>query len=810
MKAMRTSLQLTRSALLAATALMAWPAMAQGAGDAAEAQTATGAAAQPAAAATAESPDEASGTGIGEIIVTAQRREENLQSVPIAVTALTAESLRANRVQTIQDLSGLAPGLTIVTNSGGQNSATVSLRGVTSTAFFPGQSSGVSTYIDGVYLGSINATVTDLADIERIEVLRGPQGTLFGRNANGGAISITTTNPKGEFGARQELSYGNYDYLRSKTQVELPRLGPFTATLTYLHSERRGDIRNLGAGTQWDWTTATNGVWGIRTSPKYLGNRNTEGFAAKLRFEPTSEIGVTYKFDYTDTHYTDQGNGILTFGDTPSGALNPYSQLAFALYSRVPVELRTPISRERPKAVNNWFVTPAHQKQYGHALIATYTPSEVVTLRNILSYRNNKVSGNSNLDALGGTTGITGVFGTTGAPVVFTGAAFYNPESQLTNETQVNLTTKLFDLTAGFFYFDGKAGNGPAGLVPGRGGPPYSGNYFFTDLVQPYNLQIKGTFRTSIKTKSNAVFAQGAFHLTDQLDLLAGIRHTWDHIYGVDNGSSPALVDIRYNFKSEKTTWLAGVTFKASDDLLLYAKASTGYISGGAVGGITYNSEDAISYEAGLKADFGRRLRANLAIYQADYDGLQGVGFINGTTPAVFNIADARVRGVEAEVTWIPTQGLTLSTGLGYSDFEYRAVDPKFLALNRTNSDRLLKPRRPKLVGNGSVQYETPTMAWGGTILARVDGILRSSEDLATFYTGPTSRDQLKQKGTVLVNGRVALTDLNFGPATVEAAVWARNLTNVKALRGVINASAVYSANYEPARTYGIDLITRF
>jgi len=735
--------------------------------------------------------------------VTAQRREENLQSVPVAVTALTANALQTNRVQNVGDLTGLAPGLTVTMNSGGQNSGTISLRGVTSTAFFPGQSSGIGTYIDGVYLGSINGTLGDLSDIARVEVLRGPQGTLFGRNSNGGAISITTTNPTGVFGVREELTYGNYDAFRDKTQIELPRVGPFTAVVTYLHTQRRGDIRNLGAGTQWNWGPATNGVWGIRTSPNYLGDNDTDGVAVKVRFEPTDQIDVVYKFDYTNTRFTDAGSGILAFGDTPTGALNPYAGFAYALWSAIPAAIRTPISNQRPDAVNNWFATPGDQQAYGHALIANYTPSQVVSFKNILSYRHNVVEGNSNLDGLGGAT-------IGGTPFIFTGAAFYNPESQLTNETQVNLTTKPFNLTAGFFYFNGQAGNGPAGIVPGEGGPGYSGNYTFTETTQPYTLQSAGTYRTLIHTKSYAIYAQGAFHLTDKLDLLGGIRHTWDHIYGIDNGSSPALLNIQYDFQSQKTTWLAGLNYKMTKDFLLYAKASTGYISGGAVGGITYKSEDATSYEAGLKADFGRTLRTNVAIYQANYDGLQVVGFINGTTPAVLNIANARTRGVEAEITWIPVSQLTLSTGMSYSGFKYLEIDPEYLTLNGIAADQLLPVRRPKLVGNGSVQYETREMSWGGTIVARVDTIVRSSEYLATFYTGPTSEAALKQRGTAVINGRLALTHLKVGPLSNEIAVWTRNLTDVKAVRGVIYATADYAANYEPARTFGVDLITKF
>jgi iron complex outermembrane receptor protein len=758
--------------------------------------------------------------GLEEIVVTAQRREERLQDVPIAVTALSASVIEANRVQNVRDLTGLAPGLTVNSQSGGQNTAGISLRGVTSTAFFPGQSAGVGTYVDGVYLGSVNGTILDIADIERIEVLRGPQGTLFGRNSNGGAISITTRMPSGNFGVRQELTYGNYKQFRSKTRVDLPRLGAFTATIVFVHDERRGDIRNLGGGTQWDWGPSTGGVWGIRTSPKYLGNANKEGLGVTVRFQPADNVDIVYKFDLFDHKYSDLGNGILGFVDGPTGALTPYSGLAALLYSQVPANLRTPITSDRPKAVNNWFATPAHQRQTGHALIATYNPSSTVTLKNILSYRKNRVSGNSELDGLGGLIDSIGAFGTVGAPIVLTGAAFVNPERQITNESQVNFNNDAFNLTAGFYYYAHKGGNGPAALLPGLGGPQYSGNYAFSDLTPPYTLPNVGTLRTLIRTRSKAVYAQGTYHITPQLDVVGGLRHTWDHIFGVDNGFSPTVSNIRYNFKDQKTTWLAGVNYKPTTDVLAYAKVSTGYISGGGVNGITYETEDAISYEVGVKADFGRSLRVNVALFQADYDGLQVVGFVDpdptdgaGITPsrpAVQNIADARVRGLELEATWIPVRGLTLGGGLSYNRFKYKKIDPRYLQLNGITADQLLKSRRPKLTGSGSVQYESVEMPWGGHVVARLDAIYRGAEDLANSYTGPISRDFLRSERTVLVNGRLALTDIPIGGIKGEIAGWVRNLTNVKEVRGVINGGANYAANYEAARTFGIDLIAQF
>ncbi|RYG96059.1 MAG: TonB-dependent receptor, partial [Alphaproteobacteria bacterium] len=197
--------------------------------------------------------------GVEEIIVTAQKREQNLQTVPISITALSQDAIKANRIQDVRDLNAIAPNLTVRLSGGGSQIPNFTLRGILTSGTAAGTDKGVALYLDGVYMQAVQGSVFDFADIERIEVLKGPQGTLFGRNATGGAISITTRTPTGRFSARQELSYGNLDQLRSKTRVDLPQIGPFSATITYLHSEKRGDIRNSGAGTVWNYGPATNG-----------------------------------------------------------------------------------------------------------------------------------------------------------------------------------------------------------------------------------------------------------------------------------------------------------------------------------------------------------------------------------------------------------------------------------------------------------------------------------------------------------------------------------------------------------------------
>ena len=240
--------------------------------------------------------------GLQEITVTAQRREQNLQSVPISVTALTQEDLTANRVADVLDLSAIAPNLTVRSGPGGSNLPSYSIRGLVARGTAPGQDKGISLYLDGVYLQNVIGSIADLADIERIEVLKGPQGTLFGRNATGGAISFITHDPSGTFSARQEFTAGNYNQFRSKTHVDLPAWGPLSASFSYVHSERRGDVRNLGAGTTWDFTRADSSM-GVRTSPRYLGDQDIDAGFGALKLDVADNLTFVLKLDYEQNHF---------------------------------------------------------------------------------------------------------------------------------------------------------------------------------------------------------------------------------------------------------------------------------------------------------------------------------------------------------------------------------------------------------------------------------------------------------------------------------------------------------------------------
>ena len=729
-----------------------------------------------------------SGT-VQDIVVTAQKREQRLQDVPISISAFSAAAVEAQRIHTVQDLDALAPNLLVRETPGTAGAPSFTIRGVTGGGLVAGTDVGVSLYVDGVYLGSTYGSIFDLADTDRIEVLKGPQGTLFGRNSTGGAVSILTSNPAGAFHVKQDVTVGNYAQFRSKTRVDLPAVGPFSASITYLHDQRHGDIRNLQPGVQWNYGPATNGRFGIETSPERFGDRNTNAVAAALRFKPSDDFDMIYKFDYTYTSSTPTGNSPVILGDPASGA----GVVAGILASQPPgnAALMSQFTTQRPDAVNGWFAAPGYMKNYGHNLTSSYHVNSMLSFKDILAYRDVNSVTIPEQDGLGGLV-TPGFFGpaVAGSPfIVFAAPSQFNT-NQFSNEFQMYLTARRFKLTSGFLYFTSTADSGPMPGAPSI--------LVFSPLPN-YVVPGSPTVPTHVDARSIAVFSQAEYNLTDSLTAVGGIRETWDRKTGTDNSNVATPIPIDY--KTAKLTWLAGVNYKPSKDALLYAKVSTGFIAGGSFGGHKYLPESALSYEAGVKADsFDRRLRTNLSLFYVDYTDQQFLLFSGGVL-SMYNAGKARAWGGEFESTLVPVKGLTLTAGLGYTNFKYTYLDPSIGTLST-----FFPVNRPKWTSTLSAQYETPTYSWGGKLVFRADTNYKSAMLMINAPISDAERAAMTAPPTWIVNGRLALVDIPVSGAKAEVALWARNLTNNRALASGADLGFLETATFEPARTFGVDL----
>ena len=723
--------------------------------------------------------------GIGEIVVTAQRREQNLQDVPISVTALNAEAIEANRIQNVSDLGSLAPNTIVVKQPGGGNIPQFTIRGVAGTNSAPESDNPVSLYIDGVYIGRAVGAIFDLADIERIEVLKGPQGTLFGRNSTAGAVSITTSDPSGTLGGKIDGTIGNFDQRRLRASLDLPEWNGFSAKISYLHSERDGDIRNLGAGTKWDFGPHTNGAWGIRTSPETLGAENTDAGRIAIRYN-SGDFDAVYKFDYTDSVTTANGSTPITFDPTGIIASQPESGIV--------------ATSRRPDAVNNAFTTPTEQKTMGHLFTVNFKASDQVSFKNILAYRTNKLRTSNQIDGAGGLTknglvaflGAAGAAGTPGLtsfaglnagsigdPVLLLGIINGVDNQQFTEEAQVTVDTDAFNLISGFFYFDENIDTQKLGSLT-----------VFAQTAPGF--VVPGTYVSPgiVKNKSYAIYSQGSYHITDNLDLTLGGRQTWDDRFSFNITSTPQRV------KGGKFTYLAGLDYHPTEDILTYVKYSTGYVSGGILNGFAYEPELAKSLEGGVKADLlDRHLRVNVAAYHTTFEGVQFIAFDSGVQ-RLKNAGSAEVNGGEIEVTARPFGGLLLNGSLGYSDFKYTRLDPAIGVVGA------YKPAfRPKITGNASIEYSFPAMSWGGVLSARADVQYQSRYDAVT-----TRSEFSVAPARAILGARVSLAEIPLGSTQFRVAAWGRNLTNNRSLTYAANLGLLAAGLYQPARTYGLDV----
>jgi iron complex outermembrane recepter protein len=731
--------------------------------------------------------------GLAEIIVTAQKREQSLQDVPIAITAITQESLQANRIYSVGDLSGLAPGVVVRPAPSGINVPVITMRGQASFGIVAGSDKQVSIYVDGVYIGSPRGSLFQLPDIQRLEVLRGPQGTLFGRNATAGAISISTRDPSGEAGMKVEGSVGNYNSYRARVTVDTPQFGPFSAYLSYVRNYKRGDTQNSGAGTIWD-RSLSGPRYGRSVSPRYLGTVDTNSYFAAVKFEPSDSFKMIYKFDRDDDSGTPEATSILAFDRNPAAAAGGplLGNVLTALYTSNNVHINT--SAKRQAIVDNAFSVPRDQRVQGHSLTATWSPMDNITVKNIAAYRKTYLLSPGSTSGVGSLTftqaalqpfalfsavsrlgagffslspaaqaGTVAQFAAGLAPQVGNRITFQesNAEAvarQWSDELQVNYTSEKLQATIGAIYFHAKEETGaPIGQ---------RNNFGFASFIPASGLIPLGNKGRSFnESTSLAVYGQLEYKILPALEVVGGIRMTrdkkdftldYDVLSATTGVISPRPLIVAPTYKDSKPSYQVGLNWTPNDDILVYGKYSNSFVSGGSTVGIDYLPETASSFEVGIKADFlDRRLRTNLALFHVDYNHFQSAQ--SGIVPAGAAIArpiftslygaataaellsaagtfvvdqgKVRAKGFELEVTAAPVRGLTLGGSVGYTDTKFPFINPIVLA---GNGGRLNVTARPKTTASLFGVYETEPLFGDATLQFRVDGQYRSSFGVVT------------------------------------------------------------------------------
>jgi iron complex outermembrane receptor protein len=782
----------------------------------------------------AQAAPEQGGATLTEIVVTAQKREQSLQDVPISITAVTQDLLRANRITNVNDLNAVAPNLTVRESAGGVGIPSFSMRGIVSYGVVPGSDKSISLYIDGVYIGSATGSAFELPDVERIEVLRGPQGTLFGRNATGGAVSVITRNPSGQLGVRQELTYGNYNNVRTRTRIDIPAWGPLSASVNYVHEQRDGDIKNAGAGQVWD-RTGPRTFEGVQVSPKTLGAKNTDNWFAAVRFDPNDSFNTVYKFDYAVSHSSPAGVGLIGFDPRGVGG-GVAGNFLTALLTTSPGVMFA--GAERPKYVNNNWTTNNYERVWGHNVTSNLRINDNVSVKNILAYRQSFTYGNTQISGAGGAVMtpqalvpfsqlatlqlglplqfaplIAQAIGPTylGQPVVIADSESQSTAKQFSDEVQVNYDSKYLTLTTGALYFHlNTTAGAPYGLPNTPILTPFPGGKI--PLGSP---SISYNYATS-----TALYTQAEFHVLPQLDVVGGYRITRDLKKGttyIPVSAAAPTGALSFDYAKTKPSYLFGLNYKPTRDILVYGKYSNAFVSGGAIGPVTFEPETASSWEFGAKADLlDRRLRTNIALFTVKYENLQSAqGGVNVGHPelgtAVLNLGSEKAKGFEAEITALPMTGLTLNAGVGYTDTDM-TLSPGAIAVLGAD---YISGLRSKWTANMAAQYETQPVLGDATAVFRIDTNYLSEYATYPYPTPSVPAYKAIQTGPArwIVNGRVALQHIKLPHGDAELALWAKNITDNKDITFPLtfgNPPFIASTNYQAARTFGVDFIYNY
>lgn len=669
---------------VATGALMAFPAGAQ-TGDQAQAQAAA--------------PSE-------EIVVTATRREEKLQKVPIAVTAVSAEMLRTQGIQSLQDLgTGKIPGLSAISMFGQETSTSFAIRGLAPDDPSQGtRDAPVALYVDGINLPRNQGSSLDLITPERVEVLRGPQGQLFGRNAEGGVVQIVSKKPTGQLDGDVSFGIGNFDTHYGKGMIDLPDLDGWDIQISGSGREHGGYIKNVR-------NPALEGITPIVSPGSRIvlprDNYDTDfskldTYGGRVAVQKNFDFGLSVFYAFDQSH-AENDQGFTNLVDPPStNAPAVYSTLVGGTPFKVPPGVvppginvftggkvvtysQFPITDKYPSSApyslfNPYFITDA----YGHTLDLTYDLTDDWTVKAITGVRTTEQVGMSNLPV--------------SVSPVNPAAGLYLKSQTFSQEFQALYSTDNFHLTTGAIFFHEHVLNqidswftgncailnaqppfyATAGCVPG--GAPTVGPYFSPLIAKP--PAVDGLFSQTSTTRAYGIYGQGDYTppiLDDKVTITLGLRYTDDTKDGLRDISLGLPVHIGNHSHVARVDPAFTIKYNWTDDINTYVRYASGFRDGGAnVRSETFNAygpELLKSLEFGLKSTWlDRRLTVNAAVFHNILSGQQlDIQTEPQTNPSLINTfnypEDIDINGVELEATAHPIPNLTISASFAYLDY---------------------------------------------------------------------------------------------------------------------------------------------
>ncbi len=668
--------------------------------------------------------------GLEEITVTARRQTENLQSTPISITAFSSDRLEAQGITQVSRIQDFTPNLTfanIPSNSGIASNAAVYIRGIGQNDFAPTVEPGVGIYVDGVYLGRTAGGVFDLIDVNSVEVLRGPQGTLFGRNTIGGAINLTTIQPSDEFTMKGDIKYGTDDRINVRGMVSGPVAEGLYAKLSAGLFSQEGYVNAPGLG-------------------KKLGNQNTKMVRGAIRFAPVdSRFEATIAADYT----RDKSNGApVTISGIDPTATGSFVSLQNAIatgfgalpgcFSAAGAGNAQCYNGRLFSKTTNFSTAPTYSdlELWSASLTASYDLTDEMQLKSITAIRR-----------------INGVF-----------AQDRDASNLPINHVFDDFTQKQFSQE---LQFTGKALDDKLNWVTGL--------YFFKEKGQDLNridfLVVSAQSGGFYDYKNWAAFAQVGYKLTDKLTLTGGLRYTQDRKdylpdQYVISTLAPFLVippGTRIvpfqTVKADVNKWnpMVNLSYQVTSDAMLYATYSQGFKSGGYTQRIfppepslpSFRPETVDSYEAGFKLmALDNRLRLNGAVFYTDYKDMQLlVADATRVGPFITNAGKARIQGFELETNFAPGDGWRLNAAAGMTDAKFKQLNAGVQGLNLDS--KFVYVSKWTVSASGEKEFG---LGDNGSVTPHIDWSYRSG-----FFTNANgiNNPELYQPGYSVFNGNI-------------------------------------------------------
>lgn len=722
--------------------------------------------------------DTADDQGVGDIVVTAQFREQNLQDVPISISAVSAEQLQQRSVGNLTDVARSIPNVEMQQGNSGYSSNTnqAYIRGLGQADFLATFEPRVGFYIDDVYFATTFGAVFDVLDLDRIEVLRGPQGTLFGRNSVGGAIRVISRKPRGDNSGYVEATYGSLNRYQVRGAVDLGLVKDVLALR--LTGSARGqdgwvdllDYKCLNP------TLGNNNVGGQGQGPVNdsckrgtLGGSKNYNVRGSLRWQPSAEWDILLQGDYLKENSESPAEGIiktsLSLDNPETGVSGGATRPAF------PRTMDNGLARWLRGLGTSYYgfdvSTPALMQQVADSFVSPYPASSYASYGNArLGYRNPpegefKAYGASlnidwdisealHLTSISAYRKSEGVFGQSLLAVPVEEVRQSVSSRQISQEIRLlgNLFDGMLDFTLGGFYINTKGTNPSRVQTEG-----------FTNALDFY-----GDDQNTLK--AYALFGAIDLHPIEKLTISGGLRYSDERkTYRFDRDYSPSgLSVINFVFVGRnhdtRVNPRVALGYEVNPDLNLYASWSTGFTAAGfnarpfgPTSVFALDPENVQSFELGFKSQFlDRRVRLNAAVYQTEFENIIGTtrGDATSRCPGApfcnANIGDARIKGFEAELQLRPVSDLMMSANLGYTDFQYKKLvaNVQGLTLDSPNT------RVPKWNASGSIQYDL-NLANGARLTPRVDVSYRSR----IYYSTSRANVSAQQAPYALVNARL-------------------------------------------------------